>query len=109
MFHVYVRHFLTEQGIDFVKNEWYQKVHDLMNSLPGFVSFSYEANQNEDWMTFIVSFTDQISFNQWNVQHDHDLVIDELDPYRSRDYWEYANSNCNKTEGLLDWQVVKIF
>ncbi|MBS0287685.1 MAG: hypothetical protein JSR17_10335 [Proteobacteria bacterium] len=108
MFSVYVKHYLTDNGINYVKDHWHKKVYDLMSKIPGFIQFTYETQDNNDCVTFIVTFENQALFNKWNEQRDHDAVINELDPYRSRNFWAYANSENQITPSALKWEIVYV-
>ena len=93
MFIVYVKHYLTPTGLDYVNSTWYDKVLSKMQKQKGFHSFTKSITG--DCAYFEIHFQTEEHFNHWwKEDPDHDSLILDLDPYRSRSYWESTNSHA---------------
>ena len=48
MFVVYVRHYLTSTGIDYLITQWFPKVQLLMSQQAGYISVLHEKEKDYD-------------------------------------------------------------
>lgn len=91
MLTVYVKHFLTEQGIQYFHATWFPKVLSMVQQQEGFISLVAAENvESPDCIDITLKFSDENTFNAWVDVPEHDTLIKELDPYRSRGYWKAA-------------------
>ena len=89
---VYVKHYLTSEGLDYFKTYWFAEVNSIISRQNGFVSIVYAVQKNSDCVDIILKFKDDPSLDAWLAVPDHDDLIQSLDRYRSRDYFEAARS-----------------
>lgn len=85
---VYVRHYLTEEGMRYFTEKWYPHVIEVVKSKEGFISI--ECKIEGDLAFIDLRFATEKSLDSWCREPDHELLISSLDRYRSRDYWESA-------------------
>ena len=109
MLTVYVKHYLTPDGIHFFKNKWFPEVHSIISQQEGFVSIAYTTHQNSsDCMNITLKFKDEKTLNDWIAVPIHDDLIKALDAYRSRDFWEAAKTDNDHAEpSTLEWTIIK--
>ena len=91
MFRVYAKHYLTQEGISYFRAVWFNRVQSIMKQQQGYISFVHDASSDvEDCVNVIVTFVDEARLLAWVAHPEHDNLVDALDSYRSRSYWEYA-------------------
>lgn len=91
MFIVFVKHYLTAEGVAFFHQNWLPRVKSIMSQQVGYVAVVHDANKDEgDCVNVIVKFKNEEALNNWAMHPEHDLLVNALDRYRSRDYWEAA-------------------
>lgn len=107
MFIVYVEHYLTNEGIAFFKNSWFPRVQEALGKQKGFISLIYEQKEVERDCLFIdLRFEDEKTLELWCQDPAHDLLIAELDRYRSRTYWRsVATFDAEALPETLSWDV----
>ena len=98
MFLVLVRHYLSDEGKEYFKEQWFPIVEDIISQKNGFISIEY-SEELPDCMFITIKFQNKETFFLWNTHSLHDDVINKLDSYRSRDYWE---STHNEKLGFSD-------
>jgi hypothetical protein len=110
MLTVYVKHYLTLDGILFFKQQWFPKVFKIASQQKGFISLETTQNKtHSDCVDITLKFQDAAALNDWVEDPHHDRLINELDPYRSRNYWEaVATEDTQKDPSQLTWDVIKI-
>ena len=107
MITVYVKHYLTEEGIDYFKNTWFPSVLAHLSEQKGFLLLSYRGNQ--DCMDITLQFQDHETLNNWIAVPIHDELIRDLDIYRSRPYWEAAQTCEEQTDpAALEWEIISL-
>ena len=106
--YVYVKHYLTSEGISYFKKIWFPKVESILSGQKGFVSILSEAEPGSDCMFITLKFKDDSTFNDWLAVPDHDQLVDDLDRFRSRGYWEAVRAD-DKDANLsqLKWEIIK--
>ncbi len=103
MFIVYVKHYLTEKGIEFFKREWFPLVYAIMSRQQGFIAFTYEIQC--DCVNLFLKFENRALFSAWFADPAHTEVIRALDIYRSRGYWEAVNTEDEHANlSTLAWE-----
>lgn len=70
----------------------------MISQQEGFLLFEHTGTE-EDCIFITLKFQDERTFDRWIAYPGHDDLINVLDRFRSRDYWEV------KKEG--DWQIIK--
>lgn len=105
MLTVYVKHYLTLQGIEYFEKQWFPKVHSILSQQIGFISLTYSldraAVENVD---ITLKFKDEETFDAWVEIPIHDVLLKELDAYRSRDYFEAARTEDEQVApSSLEW------
>lgn len=108
MLTVYVKHYLTDHGIHYFKNEWFPEVSSVIAQQPGFVSIVYDINQKEkDLIDIVLKFQDDDTLDAWIAVPIHDNLIKALDVFRSRDYWEAARADEHADPSSLEWMIIR--
>lgn len=104
---VYVKHYLTQDGIQFFKTNWFPKVHSIMSRQDGFISLKFTANDtHQDCIDITLEFKDDRTLQAWIAMPIHDELILELDGYRSRTYWEAALQKDENADP--EWETIII-
>ena len=107
---VFAKHYLNSEGMSYVINELFPSVKLLMSQQNGYISVVCAVCENSDDCVYItIKFRDQASFDVWVKHPKHDDLINALEIYRNRDYWEYAIVNKEDTSINLtiNWQKVE--
>lgn len=97
--YVHVKHYLNNAGMKRI-DDWYKRDYDGMSKQDGFVSFTCEKFSDKGIVHFVVAFENDEKLEAWIKNPFHDEMIDELDQYRSVNYWEAARTN----DPTADWQ-----
>lgn len=101
---VYVKHYLTPDGIDYLEKSWFQSVHSILKQQEGFISITYTIKG--DCVDITLKFEDEKTFDAWCEIPEHNTLIDELNPYRSRDYFEAVRTDNEHADPLtLEWEI----
>lgn len=105
---VYVKHYITQEGMVYFEQEWFPKVRAIISKQKGFVSISYDFDEEQkDCVNIKLLFKDQKTLDDWIAYPDHDALIADLDGYRSRSYWEAASSTDDEAKPLtLQWETI---
>jgi len=104
MLTIYVKHYLTPEGINYFLNEWFPKVHSIISQQEGFISITSHANH--DCMNITLKFKDAETLNAWIAVPIHDALIKALNLYRSRNYWEAVKTdNEYEDPTSLEWMT----
>lgn len=60
-------------------------------------------------MDITLQFEDERTLNAWVEVPVHDELLDELDAYRSRDYWQVVQTdNVQADPSSLEWESIKV-
>ena len=99
---VHVKHYLTANSLAGF-NQWYQRVYQFMSEKAGFIDLSHQvfpAEDNGDILIYIkLTFADTRLLEAWVNDPVHNQLVNDLDPYRARPYWEA----CRTTDENLCW------
>lgn len=95
---VHVKHYLNPEGLKYFEQCWFPLVHNLMSQYEGFILFEHTKTEG-DSVLLLLKFKDEPTFDRWVNYPGHDDLVNALDPFRSRDYWEV------KKEGE-EWQII---
>lgn len=108
MYIVHVKHYLNQKGLKYFSESWFPEVKDVITQQTGYISIIHDvARDYEDCVNVIVTFDNQLNLEKWAEHKDHDYLVDSLDQYRCRDYWEYSCTEDAKFEyNKLEWQRV---
>lgn len=102
---IFVKHYLNAEGLMYFSNQWFPKVHDTMRHQQGFISLSHESSYDyDDCVHVLVKFKDQATLESWGYSAAHDALVDALDRFRSKNYWEYAILLNEQAE--VNWQKI---
>lgn len=109
MLTAYVRHYLTNDGIQYFQNEWFPSLDAFVSRQPGFISMSYTINEEErDRIDIVLKFQNEATLNAWAELPIHDEFVTDLDAYRSRDYWEAVLTEDTLLDSTqLEWVRIK--
>ena len=99
--YVHVKHYLTSEGIEYF-DDWFKKVYSFMSKSPGFISLTSEKIPKENTMHIVVCFKSEEQLDTWVKHPVHDELVDELDPYRSKDFWEAARTQ----KKMANWETM---
>lgn len=103
---VYVKHYLTPDGIAYFLQEWFPLVHSLISQQKGFVFITHHIRG--PCANISLQFEDETTFDAWIAHPSHGSLIDALDSYRDRDYWEFARTNNPMTDpSHLEWTRIE--
>lgn len=110
MLTVYVKHYLAEDGVQFFKTVWFPKVLSHLRQQAGFISLTYIQDPvNADCLFITLKFENQETLDRWIVVPIHNALIDELDSYRSRAYWEAASTEHSDADpAQVDWEIIQV-
>lgn len=110
MFIVYVKHYLTPQGNTYFVSHWFPKVKGLMCLQNGYISVNHmQSKDANDCVNIAVVFKNEEALQEWAKKPEHGDLINELDNYRSRSYWEFANAITDIQDfEVLQWEKVEI-
>lgn len=110
MLTVYVKHYLTPQGIQYFESHWFPKVHTLASQQTGFISLTYYLDQaGGDCVDITIKFKDDETFDAWVDIPCHDDLLKELDSFRSRNYFEAVRTQDEMVEpSSLEWTSYKV-
>jgi hypothetical protein len=107
MFVVLVKHYLNKDGEEYFKTTWFPLVKSIISQKEGYHSIEYI--QKNDTLFITIQFRDRTSFFAWNVDSKHSDVIQQLDKYRNREYWESTNTDIIDYDPLqLKWDINKV-
>ena len=99
---VYVKHYLKPEGIQYIDHTWFPKVKAIMQKIPGYIGFTHDTKlDKKDCVNFTVAFQSKAALDAWIVHPEH-RVVDDLDSYRSRAYWEAVQSR----DGVIDRETL---
>lgn len=106
---VYVKHYLTPEGITFFKLHWFPLVTSMITLQKGFVSIDYqESNEHKDCLFIALTFKNDATLDEWLEYPGHEDIVNALDEYRSRDFWEAVRFQGAETDPTtLQWTVIK--
>lgn len=84
---LYVKHYLSPEGLLFFEKTWFPKVLTIISQQEGFLLLKHMGT-DRDCVFLTLEFQDEQTLNKWADYAGHDELVNALDPYRSRDYWE---------------------
>lgn len=107
--YVYVKHFLTNEGKVFFEDVWFPKVLAKLKEQAGFISIERREDvATPDCIDIKLIFKDENTLNDWIDVPEHDSLIEELTPYRSRKYWKAVlTTDPEQDPETLDWEVIE--
>ena len=110
MLTILVKNYLTPEGFDYFRKEWYPKLLSIAQQQKGFVSLTYKVHPDVyDCIHLTLKFKDDKSLAAWVELPSHDEIINELDGYRSRKYWEAASTEDENIDpSNLEWETIKV-
>jgi len=105
---VYVKHYLTDQGIEYFVKEWFPQVKSVISKQDGYISIVYSQNMKEkDLIDIELQFKNDATLDAWIAVPIHDELIKHLTPLRSRTYWKAARTHESKADpDTLDWMTI---
>lgn len=107
MFIVLVKHYLTTDGISFLHQNWLPRVKDIMSQQEGYISVVHDAEKDhDDCVNIIVTFKNQETLNNWANHPEHGSLVNALDSYRNRDYWEAGIIGTTNSE--IEWERIEV-
>ena len=102
---VYVKHYLTRDGIDYFKNEWFPKVVAFMREQAGYLSCTYAVSG--DCVDITIKFNDEPSFDAYVKVPEHHQLAKLLDSYRSKNYWKAVRTlQVHADPSTLKWDLI---
>ncbi|MBS0648117.1 MAG: hypothetical protein JSS10_02695 [Verrucomicrobia bacterium] len=105
MLTVYVKHYLTPAGLEYLESEWFPLVLTEMIQHEGYLSCVYEIRG--DCVDIRIQFKDEPSFDAYAEAPNHDQLAKMLDPYRSRNHWQAVRTTDPKADpSSLEWDVI---
>lgn len=105
---VYVRHYLTPEGIDYFHQEWFPKVLSIIEQQNGFLLLTHDHDKDShDSRHLTLQFSSAATLDAWIAHPDHDSLLNALDAYRDRTYWEYAYIEAEIPSSIL-WEKVTL-
>lgn len=109
---VFVKHYLTQSGVDFFNKTWFPAVQEAIQSQLGFIKIIAVPDLKISGLMHITLYFDhQKNLLAWAETERHDELVDNLDDYRVR-AWEFAVADVeDENEAVrcfetIDWQLV---
>ena len=103
---VYVRHYLTSAGINYFQQEWFPWVYSIISQQKGFIFITHKFSGL--CANICLQFEDEATFDAWLLHPSHDCLVDALDDYRDRDYWEVVRTSDEQADlSQLEWINIK--
>lgn len=102
---VYVKHYLTPEGMVYFEKEWWERVQSTIRKQKGFVSLVYRKSEDEDdCIDLTLKFNDEDTLDEWASLPAHEKLIEELIPYRSRKYMKAVRTSDEQADpNKLAW------
>lgn len=102
---VYVKHYLTPFGIEYLQTEWFPLVLAEISRHEGYLSCTYEIRG--DCVDITLQFKDEPAFDAYVAVPNHHKLPKMLDAYRSRSYWEAVRTtDPHAHHSSLKWDVI---
>lgn len=96
---IYVKHYVTSEGLEFLDKNWMPRVHAVMSIQEGFISLSSSQDINDSACYNIeLQFDNADTMNKWTGTIAHAQLIEELNTRkncRDRNYWHWARVETN--------------
>ena len=96
---IYVKHYLNFAGLKYFEECWFPLVHAIMSQQKGFLLLEHEGTM-EDCVYITLKFENEQTFHKWVEYTGHEDLVNALDPFRSRNYWEVQKEGES-------WQIIK--
>lgn len=96
---IHVKHYLNSDGLNYFEQCWFPLVHAIISQQEGFLLLEHNATK-EDCVVITLKFEDEQTFHKWVDYPGHDDLVNALDPFRSRSYWEVKKEGEN-------WQIIQ--
>ena len=109
MITVYVKHYLNEEGKVYFHEKWYPSVENLIKQQAGFISINtFSDGLCEACINIIVKFTNAQTLKAWVKQDVHQIILDDLDPYRvitkGQRWFVSETSDLLPPENIDEWE-----
>ncbi len=102
---VYVKHYLTPEGISYFEKDWFLEVLAFMSQQEGYLSCTYQISG--DCIDITIKFKDEPTFDAYADVPEHNQLAKMLDRYRSRNYWEAVRTTDPEAAlASLEWDVI---
>lgn len=118
---VYVKHYVTHSGMDFICKDWFLRVRSALQEQDGFLSFIHSIDRDDpSCCLFELQFKNAETLDAWINTPIHDdllLELDEDSTIRSVPFWAWARVERPETESILppasqnqkiNWQRVDV-
>jgi len=104
---VYVKHYLSSQGFEYFSKTWFPKmVQPVISKQQGFISIEAKINEHHGYAFITVKFDSASNLEKWIAKPEHD-VVDNLDDFRTRNYWEAVRTeNESDKPEMLSWKKI---
>jgi len=100
---VFVRYYLTAEGVQYVHDTWFPEVLRRIKPKPGFVSVTLDSTDLETGLVEItVIFEDKPTLEAWVAHPDH-KIVDDLDRFRIRDAEVAQADRTDVDPSTLQW------
>lgn len=100
--YVHVKHYLNDDGFAHF-DDWFSRVEKFMSAKDGYISLQHTKYPEENMVHIVLAFESVVKLEAWISEPVHDDLVNELDQYRSRDYWEAARTEDKNA----DWRKIK--
>ena len=104
-----MKHYLTSDGIAYFQSEWFPKVYSIISKQPGFISILHSITGAS--ANISLKFRDSATFQAWLDFPEHDSLVNALDDYRDRDYWEVVQIDTEDEAvepSELEWMKITL-
>lgn len=90
----YVKHYLNREGREYCQHVWVPYVREKAAAVvdDGFISIECKPGADVDEILITIKFKNDKAGQDWNDHPDHQKVINDLEPYRSRNYFEFCKT-----------------
>jgi antibiotic biosynthesis monooxygenase (ABM) superfamily enzyme len=108
MITVYVKHYLNEAGRTYFDKTWFPYVFSIITKQPGYHFIeTHNDDSDPDCKNITFKFDDQKTLDDWIAHPDHQKVIDDLNPYRTKHYNVFHTAeNTPAPDDIKEWQTI---
>ena len=104
--YVHVKHYLNAEGMEHFDN-WFTRVRQFMSQKTGYISLEHTKYPAQSLVHIVVCFEDTQTLEAWVDEPVHDQLINELDAYRAKPYWEVARAeNASSQWDQLSYEKI---
>ena len=84
---VHIKHYLTDKGINYFINYWFEAAYKLLEQYDGFSSLKYSIDSDDEiCINLWLEFNSLSNLKNWRASEKHAELVSRLDIYRTKPY-----------------------